>query len=522
MARSKSIATFQVLALLAMASAACAQDPPGDGSIDPPEIPGTSGPTELPPNPFDLPSPPGFDDSEDFPSPPDPSEPPSGVGDTTPTPSQPRVPAQQALQQQTGPQPQGQFNIRLARAPKMLGDFFGRGGTSVTVAERTGEAVHQTIISGSAFANDNLSLITIDGGTGKTVFVGGPAGLTPGSFFLPSIPPPLGDVVTGLTANGTSTGEMFTAVLTPGTTDVFDNPADVLPSIPDAPIYNMFEVYTLFLPASNPGDLVGRVRMQDNNSAFPEDRVYFDYNHFHNVRLAANGFDVNRFTTGIEKTFWDGMGSLEVRMPIATPLNSSTSVGGPPDTSNSEFGNLTLAPKLVVWKRREEAIAIGLGITLPTSDDIEVFAQSGEQLMRVQSDAVHLIPYIAYVYAPRCSEYFVNAFLTADFDTGGNPVEANVTGNGLEHAGVINDQTILSVSGSIGKFVYRNKCRASTVKSIAWTTELHYTAAVSDADFINVGAFRVGSPQDDISLLDATIGAYVRLPKSTLTLGYTT
>jgi hypothetical protein len=431
-----------------------------------------------------------------------------------------QIPALQALDQSSGQQFQGTATSQLAATPKMLGDFFGNTQTNVTVGEFFGEAVHQTIASGSAFANNNLSLITVDNGTSKVVFVGGPGGLATASFFLPSIAPPLDDVVTGLTANGTDGSQQYTAVITPDTVDVFDNPADGTPSIPEAPVYNMFAITNLVLPAANPGDIVGRVRMQDNNSAMPQDRFYFDYNYFHNVRFTGNGFGVNRFVPGVEKTFWDGMGSVEVRMPMAVTLNSDAQLGQAFDTSSYQFGNLTVAPKLLLWASEEEAFAAGLGISLPTADDIQVFGAT-EQVLRVNNQSVHLIPYLAYLYAPRRTDYFVHAFLTLDVDTAGNDVDANLNNGGLEHVGVINDQNLLSASAALGKYVYRNECRGSRLKSAAWSTELHYTTTVNNADVIEAAPFDIGSPGADLSLLNGTIGGHLQLQKSIVTVGYT-
>ncbi len=433
---------------------------------------------------------------------------------------QSQVPAQQALDQGSGQQFQGESTLQLAATPKMLGDFFGNVKTCVTVGDFFGEAVHQTISSGSAFANNNISLITTDPGTGKTVFVGGPGGLLPESFFLPSIPPPLPDVVTGLTANDTDGSQLYTAVVTSETVNVFDNPADADPSIPNAPVYNTFAVNKFILPIGNPGDLVGRVRIQDNNSAMPQDRVYFDYNYFHNVQFTNNGVDVNRFVPGIEKTFWGGMGSLEVRVPMAATLNSDTYVGQGFETSEYQFGNVTLIPKILLWASDEEAFAAGMGIALPTANDIQIFGDD-DPLLRVNNQSVHLVPFLGYLYAPQRTNYFVHAFLSVDVDTSGNDVEANVTGDGLENIGVFRDQGLLSASASLGKVVYRNNCRASRVKALAWTTELHYTATVTSADVIDDGAFLIGTPRNDLSLLNGTIGGHMQLQKSIVTVGYT-
>jgi len=498
------------------------QEPAGPGAaatdLAPELAPGGPGGLELPSPPGfgDFPAPPGFDEGDagqslDGLTGPDPF---SNAGD-----SSSQVPAQLALDQQSGQQFQGDVSLdNLARGTKMLGDFFGASNTNLVVGHHAGTAVHQSIVSGSAFANDNISLITTDGGSGRTVFVGGPAGLATASFFLPPITPSeLGEVVPGLTANGTDGSDMFTAVQTDSFTDVYDDPLDASPSIPSAQIYNVFQIQNLILPVGNPGDIVGRVRIQDNNSALPQNRVYFDYNYFHNARFSTNGFGVNRIVPGMEKTFLGGMGSVEVRVPMAVTLNSETTFGQPIDTSNYEMGNVTITPKVLLWSSEEELFAAGIGVSLPTADDINVV-----DLLRISNDSVHLIPYLAYLYTPKNTDYFVHGFLTCDFDTQGNNVQANVTGNGLQDIGVYNDQTLISASGSLGKFFYRDNSRSARVRAMAWTTELHYTSSVTNADFIQAGAFQVGSAQgSSLNVLNGTVGAHAKLQKSTVTAGYT-
>lgn len=181
---------------------------------------------------------------------------------------------------------------------------------------------------------------------------------------------------------------------------------------------------------------------------------------------------------------------------------------------------MTIAPKLLLWASEEEAFAVGLGIVLPTADDLQVFGATN-QLLRVNNQSVHLIPYLAYLYVPQRTDYFVHAFLTFDFDTGGNDVDANVTGAELEHVGVINDQNLLSASAALGKFVYRSNSRSSHVRALAWSTELHYISTVNNADVIDAGAFQIGSPGADLSLVNGTIGGHMQLKKSIVTAGYT-
>jgi hypothetical protein len=417
-------------------------------------------------------------------------------------------------------------SLRLANTPKMMGDFFNLPGQeSVVAAPLTlggqGLAIHQAIESGAPFANNNFAIITTDAGTQKTVFLGGPGGLDPGTFFEPPIPTAqLQSPQTGLMLDG-DTVNFYTAVLNGDTADVFDNPADTNPSYPDAPVYQMYIVSNMVIAGGNPGDIVGRVRIQDNNNAMPSDRVFFDYNYYHNVPFTANGIDVNRFTPGIEKTFMDGLGSVEVRVPMAVSFNSTQFLGGAPDTSATEFGNAAIIPKILLHSNDEMALAAGLGVALPTADDIRVFSQAGDQVLNVDNDSVHLIPFLGYMFTPRDGDCFFLSFVTVDTPLDGNDVSADL-GTGLEGIGIWNDQTLVSASGTFGKYIFQNYSRNSIVQDISLLGELHYTATVSDADTINSGAYQLGQAGHDLSLLNTTVGLNASfINNSTLTTGYT-
>ncbi|MFM9058171.1 MAG: hypothetical protein ACKOSQ_03420, partial [Planctomycetaceae bacterium] len=65
-----------------------------------------------------------------------------------------------------------------------------------------------------------------------------------------------------------------------------------------------------------PGANVGFVKLSENVSPLPRDRVYFNYSYFHNALIGDIRNDVNRFTPGFEKTFADGWTSIEVRTPF--------------------------------------------------------------------------------------------------------------------------------------------------------------------------------------------------------------
>ncbi|MDZ4657203.1 MAG: hypothetical protein SH868_06440 [Bythopirellula sp.] len=278
---------------------------------------------------------------------------------------------------------------------------------------------------------------------------------------------------------------------------------------------------TLLLPSPAAGDIVGRVRIQDNNSPLPKDRVFFDYNFFHNVPFTSTGTDVNRFAPGVEKTFWDQQASVEVRVPMALTLDNAVLTDGLTDSSSSEFGNLACAVKFLLTSTETTAVAAGLGVSAPTADDLEVSMADGTQLVRVTNDSTHVLPYLAVLCTPENSNWYVQSFLTFDFDTTGSDVFANVSGMGLEEIGVWNDQHLATLSVATGSWFYQNYAPGNTIRRIGWQAEAHYTETLNDADSVASGNFRVGNPDSELSLVNGIFGLNVHVGKTIITTGYT-
>ena len=333
--------------------------------------------------------------------------------------SSPRVSAQSASNRRSMPTPQAGFQVRLAQAPKMLGDFFGQSFSNLAVD----------------FENNDISNFS--------------------------------------------------------------------------------------LPAGGPIDLTGRLRVSDNNSALPQDRIYLDYNYFKNTALLPESVDVSRFAPGFEKTFADGLGSVEIRMPMAETLNSNFEASLPADTSHYEFGNLGLITKLVLISDEDWVIAAGLGISVPTGDDLRISLFGVEDTLKIENDSVHLLPYLALAYSPENRSDFAHAFLTFDFDTNGNAVFGD-QGAGLESIGTWNDQSLVTLNLAYGSWLYENRSCRHRLQGIAWSTELHYTATISDPDVLSSGIYALGDPASELSLLNATIGGHVQLGKTTFSAGFVT
>ncbi len=409
------------------------------------------------------------------------------------------------------------FNVRLARAPKMLGDFFGVGGSSSQIFQSIGEIGVADEGPGLFAPQGPFNVVSLVEQSGSDfLYVFGPPipfgellidrqndfnedGIS--DFVLSADPTKAG--ITGLSTD-VSYAAVSNGIVTPSTHNLYD----------------LFEFHEIVLPS--PGDIIGRVRLSENNSAMPQDRVYFDYSYFHNVPLSFGGVAVHRFAPGAEKTFLDGMASVEVRVPTGLSLSSDIVSGAPADVSHGEFGNIVISPKVLLAETESVAFAAGCGVALPTADDIIVTDTNGNLLLLVNNEAVHLLPYLAFLYAPNNSPFFGHAFLTLDLDMGGNSAFADPDGNGFRQVGVLNDQNLISTHIALGSWIYQNASRAVRLQGIALSAELHTTNSLNDADSVALGSGRLGNPNANLSLVNATFGAHAQVCQTTFTAGYCT
>ena len=109
------------------------------------------------------------------------------------------------------------------------------------------------------------------------------------------------------------------------------------------------------------------IKVADNQSPFPQDRLYFDFNYFDNLNRAANerlGIDVHdiqafSYTFGVEKTFLDGDASVGLRVPV----NNLSTVSGTPafDGDFTDIGNLTIILKYLLYKDQDNKRALTAG-----------------------------------------------------------------------------------------------------------------------------------------------------------------
>jgi hypothetical protein len=108
----------------------------------------------------------------------------------------------------------------------------------------------------------------------------------------------------------------------------------------------------------------GEFKVADNESPRPLDRVFLAYNFVNNVNGHITGgaptLDLHLETLGFEKTFMDGAGSVELRLPIFQ-------LTGDPTSSESDVGDLTFLVKYALLSdcRTANVVSAGLAVTVP-------------------------------------------------------------------------------------------------------------------------------------------------------------
>jgi len=268
------------------------------------------------------------------------------------------------------------------------------------------------------------------------------------------------------------------------------------------------------------GGGVGRIKLAENTSVLPQDRVYFGYQYFQGVPLNANGTNVNRYVPGFEKTFFNGNTSVEVRVPFAGTLDSTqdvTNIGG----TNTQLGNVTVFLKGLLYSSNHCAVGGGLSITTPTAND-QVVTQGGSDILRVKNQGTHLAPYLGVVLMP--GRLFTQAYIQYDVDATGRSVYmGGGQSNTLQKAGDYSDTSVLFLDWNVGYWIYQNQ--GSFLTGIAPIFEVHYNQALGNSDYITNGSINGGNvttiltdTNANYSIVNLTAGShFVFGRRSTLT-----
>ncbi len=252
------------------------------------------------------------------------------------------------------------------------------------------------------------------------------------------------------------------------------------------------------------GGVVGQLKLSEDNSPFPRDRLIFTYDYFDAVPLGTSGIPVNRYQFGFEKTFLDGRFSFEFRLPFANTLDTTSTLGA--DNLGTELGNLRLSLKGLILRGNTFNFAAGFAVSLPTSNDITVQDVDGSEILSVQNTSVQLSPYLAVILTPndRC---FAQAWYGFTFDTGGNNLRINPlvfgipsTSSSLVNSGTLGGQVLMSADLQLGYWLFRSN--EGFMQGFAPFVEFHYNSQISSSQTIKLGTTTVTniSQPDELNL----------------------
>jgi hypothetical protein len=314
---------------------------------------------------------------------------------------------------------------------------------------------------------------------------------------------------------------------------------------------------------ANPGSTsVVNSAIADDNSPLPADRVYFRFNYFDDAQSVTGfgppvfdshgvgtsfadtrTFNLERYTFGFEKSFLDGMASVEMRVPFVTTLSSNLdlsagSITGPatgpttpfgpsfPVTSTpgstlgsdgTQFDDIELIFKGILCRNETLTLSAGLGITVPTGQDTNVaitdysgtVTQGLASIQRfrdihIDNETWALSPFVAGVYSPS-KRFFLHGFLEFDFPLNDSTINYSDTftrGQAIAPppsltGGVpilmppfstrtgISEQSLMHVDLGAGYWLLRDNDRPF-LTGIVPTLELHYTTTLQDASIVSL------------------------------------
>ena len=284
--------------------------------------------------------------------------------------------------------------------------------------------------------------------------------------------------------------------------DFLGSPMQFLPSDTQVPA-----------PIDIPFGAARSFKIGENTRPIPTDRVYFNYSHFHNaltVQQLGPGFpnalgdaNIDRFTLGLEKTFFDGEASLDFRMPFVSEFTATDNDNYAVTTGN--VGDLSVFYKHLLYIDDMVAIAGGMGIGFPTGDDVDFVVFS--QQYTLHNNAYHLIPYVGAAIVPN-DYWFFQGYMQIDFAATSSEFESR--GQFGETQGELTEQHLFQASLSGGYWLTDNP-DAYYLQGIAALMELHYTTTINDADVLSTGAGTVGNLFNRVDIINLTSGLHFQI-----------
>jgi len=302
------------------------------------------------------------------------------------------------------------------------------------------------------------------------------------------------------------------------------------------PTYDALMYYNYVVDANVvlPGYAVGFVKLTENQSPIPRDRVYMTYSYFKNANFYPTRADVNRFMPGFEKTFYDGWTSVEIRTPFAATLSNGQTImpggAGVSEYRDIQFGNMSVIFKTLVWEEKTWAFTTGMQVMLPTANNTYVNGQNalGQNIQNVYvaNESVHLMPFLGGIWAPN-ERWFNQGLLQVETDANGNLAyvnnnfETGIAGRDLTQVGRIRYPNFMYISLGTGYWLYKDKTQNFT--GFSPVMELHVNQALGEYCPIQAYGYQLGPNLGQVSVTNGLVGCNFEWgERSTLTFAYVT
>ncbi len=161
-------------------------------------------------------------------------------------------------------------------------------------------------------------------------------------------------------------------------------------------------------------------KIADNQSPYPQDRVFFTFNYFDNVNARLNrdfqapidNISVFRYVYGVEKTYNQGMGSVGLLLPLdsvhAATRPGQINQGG----TSTALGDMTVYTKYVLAYNAKTGslVSTGFAVTPPTGPPS--FANASFLKLSPSLHTTALQPFLGYYFAR--GDFFFHGFSAID------------------------------------------------------------------------------------------------------------
>jgi hypothetical protein len=224
------------------------------------------------------------------------------------------------------------------------------------------------------------------------------------------------------------------------------------------------------------------LKVSENQSPRPQDRIYFNFNYYNNLDSTINRRDLSPVTQmkaytylfGIEKTFNEGKGSIGFRVPLDTlTANSNQNVLSTP--TSTAAGNLSVIAKYILEQNLKTGslISAGFAITTPTGP-----AKFAGAPYLFPLNAVYFQPYIGYIY--NYNRWYIQGF------------------SGFNFSSNLNDVSYVYNDVAVGYYLLRDEDPRAFLSAVAPTFELHVNNPINHRDVFN--RFDLAGMPDSVDL----------------------